>query len=565
MPDASDGSLASATDGSPSQGWLFQLPPVTGESMASLAERNADANAIPVSGYLSYLGVKRPRVDLDRGDEGVQAALVQALRLESAGLRQSTLTPLVGRTLVDLPLKGAMPWCLTSPRQGPARAVCLACCAQAQIWFRRIEWRLSYVTHCPEHGDPLLDACPSCGASLPGSARGGSYRRHVQWHAAGDPGAQITPDLSDASHCFHCGLRWEQWCAEQSASSQSAWAPYQEALLLEGSREGARDGAPWHRLGCTFAWQFLAGVRVLLAVLRSPKTGERLRQRLAQHTQVLPAALSGGGRRAAQFETYSAAQRRAALEAVAAMLDEGVQGLTSLWAECGITWSVLLQVELYAPYWLAAPVRRDLDRSRYSLSEQEIAGARRATVRQVASDGDADAEGDASAALTKVAMARLTGTRDSAALDREFGRRRRRYARQEAVSFFCRAIAAVPRVPRSRTQRIVVLRTVLLMLVVAVSDQRLEAVCGLPCVEDDVLATIAALPATLRSAANRMLQEEGYCSPGALTSLLHSRFGEPLKGATTRLVAAKLLKTCGSPHVWNSIDALSGALIFRAN
>ena len=427
------------------------------------------------------------------------------------------------------------------------------------MWFRRTEWRLSYVTRCPRHRLPLVDACPDCGAALPATARGGSHRRRLQWQAEGDA-RELTPDLSDPSRCAHCGLRWENWYAVQPDSAGDAWWPYQQALIEAGDLVG-ENAPPWHRFGCTFAWQFLAGVRVLLAILRSPRTGEQLRNQIALLAGTCPEALTGGGRRAAPFESYSAMQRCAALDAVAAMLSTGMLGLTSVWADCGITWSVLLQIEVYVPFWLAAPVRLELDRSRYSFSEEEIAGARRAAA-QAMRLGGAKGEGpDSLRPLTKVAMARLTGTRDSAALDRELGRRRRRYGRQEAVSFFCRAIAAVPRVPRSRTQRLVVLRTVLLMLAVAVSGRRVEDVCSSPTLDDTVRTAIGTLPVTLRVAAERMLHEQGYGNISALSGLLRSRFGEPLKGASTRLVAARLLKTLGSPHIWNSIDALAATLL----
>jgi hypothetical protein len=101
------------------------------------------------------------------------------------------------------------------------------------------------------------------------------------------------------------------------------------------------------------------------------------------------------------------------------------------------------------------------------------------------------------------------------------------------------------------------------MLAVAATGERLESICESAPFVETVTAALAALPATLRTASTRMLQEQGY--PGGLSTLLCSRFGEPLRGATTRLIAAKLLKAHGSPHVWNSIDALSGVLADPGN
>ena len=60
--------------------------------------------------------------------------------------------------------------------------------------------------------------------------------------------------------------------------------------------------------------------------------------------------------------------------------------------------------------------------------------------RTALKDSDSPIAPDFGAAITKVALASLTGSRDSQALDRALGRRRRRYGRQELISLFPRLL-----------------------------------------------------------------------------------------------------------------------------
>lgn len=546
------------------QAWLFQFPPLLGESLSSVVDRNAGANVVTVATYLRHAGLERRGADLDRGDSEVELAFARATQLSADVLDALTLRPWIGHALVDLPTKGACAWVVgagSSVSETPV--VCLACCAHARHWYRRVEWRLGFVTRCSVHGAPLLDACPDCGATFDGRASGGTVGHERQWLLADVRGSGNEASVFDRSCCARCGLSWASvlnaLAAESTSISEAGWARFQDALLKLTPQEQAP--APWVSLGCTFGYQFLAGVRFLLSLLRSPRTGDRLRQRLAARLDVPEQLLRGGGRRALQFEGYTLSQRMAALEAVAIMLESGIDGLIEMLDSAAITSSVTAQVEAYVPHWLALPIGRDLNRSRYSFSAEEVAAARRVAAQTALKHSDAPLAPDFGAAITKVALARLTGSRDSLALDRALGRRRRRYERQEAISMFTRLLPTVARVPKSRTQRTVALRTVLLMMAVAVLGQRLETLCASPDIARAVNGAIEQLPLTLRAGFLATLREQGYTRD--VSTLMQSRFGEPLRGASTRLAAARLLACVGSPHVWNSIDALSGALRYE--
>ena len=254
-----------------------------------------------------------------------------------------------------------------------------------------------------------------------------------------------------------------------------------------------------------------------------------------------------------------------------------------------MTSSTLFLTDRYVPNWLHAPIARHLNGTRYSHSATEIGAARAVVDRRLgerrdhAPTDDTDTQSvsprrvllhepvgtdapvpaavrrasavSAATSMSKISVARLIGSRDSKALDGEFGRLRRRYTREEAERFFATALAAVPQVPVSRTQRQVVLRTLLILLGVAVRGQTVEEVCGWS--SGDVRSMLHAAPRELQRSLMAALQAS---ESGHAAALLDSRFGARLRGASTRLSAARLLSSHGAARTWNSANALAGVL-----
>jgi hypothetical protein len=234
-----------------------------------------------------------------------------------------------------------------------------------------------------------------------------------------------------------------------------------------------------------------------------------------------------------------------------------------------MTSSTLFLTDRYVPNWLHAPVARHLNGTRYSHSAAEIAAARVVAAsrrRTTNASPSATAGCEATHAVSrscvagvsstsKASVGRLLGSRDSKALDGEFGRLRRRYTREEAERFFATALAAAPQVPVSRTQRQVVLRTLLILLGVAVRGQTVEDVCGWS--SNDLRRMLRDAPRELQRALMASLQAS---ESGHSATLLASRFGARLRGASTRLSAARLLSLHGAAGTWNSANALAGVL-----
>ena len=137
-----------------------------------------------------------------------------------------------------------------------------------------------------------------------------------------------------------CGHLWrpldaatDSPCVTASAVS-SGWRPYQAAILRAHHGDGSTDAVPaaerpWAALGCNFTFQFLAGLRALLALLHSPTAGQRLRAMLAERIGCDPAQLIAGGVRGQPVEVYPVRNRRLALDAMASLLAGGIDGMLS--------------------------------------------------------------------------------------------------------------------------------------------------------------------------------------------------------------------------------------------
>jgi hypothetical protein len=274
---------------------------------------------------------------------------------------------------------------------------------------------------------------------------------------------------------------------------------------------------------------------------------------------------------------------------MAVLLAGGIDGMLATMEKSKMTSSTLLLTDRYIPNWLQSPIAQTLNGTRYSHSAAEINAARAVVDRRLreaapgrsfgaestlpiayvpegalarpahrpraASAPSATASASVGSTISKISVGRLLGSRDSKALDGEFGRLRRRYTREEAERFFAAALAAAPQVPVSRTQRQVVLRTILVLLGVAVRGQTVEQVCGWT--SGDVRSMLRAAPREIQRGLVAALQAS---ESGHAAMLLTSRFGARLRGASTRLCGARLLLNHGTPGTWNSANALAAVL-----
>ncbi len=559
------------------QRWLFRVAPLPGESLSSVVERNAQVNAVSTRQYLIRLSLRSQGVDLDRLDAAGISMHEEAFGHGPGVLVGTTLTSMVGQTFTRMTLQGVVEWCASQGiRSRRTDAVCPECLAGDVEVHRRLHWRAAYVCRCDLHGRDLIDQCPRCTAPVPTLSEMRPRANRV--------GAAHRTRGTLAWTCAGCGYFWRPLNDLRTKPVSTAerhvmgWGRYQSAILRahhpgSGLPDEPAGDPPWVHLGCNFTFQFLAGVRALLVLLQSPAAGKRLREVLAERLNCDSARLELASARGRPMEVYPVASRRLALDAMACLLEDGIDGMLATLEEARMTSSTLLLTDRYVPNWLQAPISRHLNGTRYSHSAAEIDAARAVADRRRAGSPDRSMDEDAAAAgtigptsqpartagaaasMSKAAVARLLGTRDSKALDGEFGRVRRRYTRVEAERFFTAALAAAPQVPVSRTQRQVVLRTLLILLGVAVRGQTVEEVCGWHA--EDVRGMLRVAPGAIQHGLMVALRAS---ETGHAALLLASRFGARLRGASTRLAAAKLLSAHGAPGTWNCANALAGVL-----
>lgn len=559
------------------QRWLFRVPPLPGESLSSVVERCAVANAVSRRQFLIHLGLRAESIDLDRLDVSAIETHEMALGYLPGALAGTTLSSHLGQTFTRMTLQGIVEWCAgQGTRSKRVDAVCAACLAAGPELYRRLHWRAAYVCRCDLHDQDLIDQCPSCRGPVPTLAE----MRDLAFRPKGGRGHGAD---SLVWNCARCGHRWRPLESVDGNDFRVAlnktptWRPYQAAILR--AHHGHRLSQvgtdvdvepPWFKLGCNFTFQFLAGIRALLALMHSPTAGHRLRTILAARIECDPTQLFAGGVRGQPVEVYPVTNRRLALDAMAALLDGGIDGMLLTMEQARMTSSTLLLTDRYIPNWLQEPIALYLNRTRYSHSAAEILAASSVVARSrsgpvdelLARSRDRASTVDArplSAAstlsLSKAAVGRLLGSRDSKALDGEFGRVKRRYSRREAEQFFERAFDAVPQVPVSRTQRQVVIRTLLILLGVAVRGQTVEEVCGWHAADVRYMLRDAPRDLTRTFTATLRASEHGHAG-----AVLTSRFGARLRGASTRLCAARLLSQYGAEGTWNSANALAGVL-----
>lgn len=148
--------------------WPFRVALLDDELLSSYLIRNANAHGSTPYSFASYYWPGRQvwNRDIDRiVDPSWLDEFAFLAGITSEQLEASSLFPfrrILGRTLRngDTPLiLSVSVYHRTRRRHG--LQFCAACFADGRHGFRRV-WRLGFVLSCPEHGIPLLDACPTC-------------------------------------------------------------------------------------------------------------------------------------------------------------------------------------------------------------------------------------------------------------------------------------------------------------------------------------------------------------------------------------------------------------------
>ena len=196
--------------------WSRSVVPVDDELLSSYLIRVAEAHcADPYRFCMHTLGnVSIWNRDVDRtASPEVRSRVAERAQLTLDQVDEMTLAPwelhLRDRATTSRWTTGA--WINPAgiyhrTRRAHGLQACLPCLMESGA-YRRI-WRLSFVTVCPRHCSPLIDACPMCGAPLV-------------------PHRQLAKMLT--CHQCHRGLKPS---AEQCSDAATVNVPQAQALLL---------------------------------------------------------------------------------------------------------------------------------------------------------------------------------------------------------------------------------------------------------------------------------------------------------------------------------------------
>ena len=165
-----------------------RVPPLPGESLASLVRRTAQAmgyeSVARVVGLLSERGQLPPHLNQLAAGR-VFHYLAALLRLSPDAISALTVHAYATSLVPDAPEMGSLPRrviprrsCAISPSSWP---VCPTCLAQDEVPYERLVWSFRPVPMCVKHGCVLVSRCPAC-------------QRPLRW------------DRLDVSRC-HCGER----------------------------------------------------------------------------------------------------------------------------------------------------------------------------------------------------------------------------------------------------------------------------------------------------------------------------------------------------------------------
>lgn len=274
--------------------WPFRPALLEDETFTSWFARLSEAQALhPSELYRSVLpGSQLCGRDLDRvPPDPLITELVRHTGQSGNELRDATLDRFRGTLIEADDGICKLPWLPPAgtylSKASFGQQVCPACLAEDSEPYLRLTWRLAFVTCCPKHGTPLLDRCPSCGASIL------RLRHH-------------------AGLCHKCGTAFRfsprQWLDDEDLAFQAA----NLRVLEEG----------WAELGAYGSVMSLIYFRVLSLLFRLVATGRHaIALRRAVAANAGEASLIAGVPRLRELEHFNPEGRRLLLRVCGRLLE----------------------------------------------------------------------------------------------------------------------------------------------------------------------------------------------------------------------------------------------------
>ncbi|GLH74902.1 hypothetical protein GETHLI_34040 [Geothrix limicola] len=324
--------------------WPIRPPPLGGELLSSWMTRIAKANGVSLQClcWETWPGSDLLMRDIDRHPPpGFIEELAKHSGHPAASIQRLVLRSLVGRLLVNLPPgSGWVQWILPillRTRAAYGIQYCPECLAKDIEPHWRLNWRLAFVTTCPQHFRVLSDTCSSCGVAPNPLALFKGKR----------PATEPVP----VHLCRWCGQDFRVICNDPSNSnSPSKGVVHFETTLLQALQENWMD-VPGH--GLVHSIPYFRGLHLIVTILASKGQSGRFRAAVCQELGIdqPPKLIPGRGGRVL-FELQNVSTRHQLVAMAAWLMEDWPHRFTQACREASLSGTRLtLELQRDAPYW----------------------------------------------------------------------------------------------------------------------------------------------------------------------------------------------------------------------
>lgn len=465
--------------------------------------------------------------------------LSRAFDVLSVDLQQASLdrfaASLTGGSFSAPLARWIIPCARQSSKNGATSGYCPACLKSDETPFFRLNWRLAFVTHCPEHNCKLIEHCPTCSSYV--------------WPSAFAERASYSPKGMDLALCMVCGTplsNAEAIVDGHEQISRLLWNALTGGITPYGAPQGIS-------LEDYFA--------VLWSVSRFVRRNIEPLQRCLPTRLYLESGLSI--RPNVTLERLSATSRQAILSVASWLLEDWPTRMVNICRTAGISGHHFGCKEIQTPKWFDETIREHLFRRTNWITREHVKTAISELTKK-------------SLPVSKNALRRKLGITESWAIN-ELLDQRRTASVDELVKMCEQYRIMLGHTPASRDQQRTLTRDFLILLLSTFSGRSIEAVCSMEETEIEMV---------LRAAQSRISPETVtdvrflvHCLTELDDQYRHgirpnfrfrsqvipktwfiSRFGKKMDGHSVRSRITQLMKANLDPQLWRSADAFSTTL-----
>ena len=513
--------------------FLLRPAPLPGESLSSWRQRSGSAN-----GFIWFPTHRsRNRADPDLQPDAdelnwLSEEFAQSVtRLKSLCLDR--FKPLAVGERVGGQFTRWILSCSSSAESDEAMSgYCPECLRTDEVPYFRLAWRFAFLTHCPIHHQRLLTKCPGCNRPC--------------WPTSHSDRQHYPARVGDMRHCPECGKDLGQADTEIDA----------------GHRESGSLLEILHDMGSTAADDRFPRQDYFRALWSTCRIISRRVERfdvagILENFQ----EISGFHVKGRTIEKQPARVRQTIIAGASRLLEDWPERFIDACVRAGISRTDCGARHGGSPEWFNAVVQRRLAKSVNWITPEDVSLA----VADIKATGGS---------VSKNALRRKFGVSESRAIDEILDQRRD--ATRDELTKLCRHYyRLIEQTPPSRDQQRTLCRDFLIVLVSAVSGQKLETACLMAETDIHEYLTIAlrawganpelaiifeTLHGLLDQYKSGIRLEFAFRAKSPTDAFFITRFGMPIDGHTIRERFARILKDLFEPRLWNSVDIFQHTL-----